>query len=374
MNIWIVDDAKSFREELRHRLTGTESPLHILAIEEFDGETDLLNRFESFKTPDFILMDIQMEAKDSGIRCIQKLKQAFRLQPRVKQPLIIVLTVDEDIETIISALNWGAWGYINKSKSDIQSIPKTIHQSQSGVFPLSERIANRIFKDYHEYAHKLMLTPREAEVLLGIAQSFELKQMAEILQNSTETITTHIKNITAKLSDLYRDQFNEMADQDIRQTMNEIRQMARSLQVLLPTHDIALKSFPINSYFDPIRKFFSTSKQLLDFDKTESKMLLLSVRFAHQPEKIAEFLKISENAVEKQQKAMIRKFETGYEKQCKRFAFKFDEKRTLTKVNDLINADKNIPERPTLSITNSATNERIRELSLPLFQQLINSI
>ena len=91
--------------------------------------------------PDVILMDIEMECKDAGIRATGEILSE---NPEIK---IIILTVYEEDELIFSAFRLGACDYILKNASEeeiLQGIIGADHKSS----PIRPEIADKIRNEF----------------------------------------------------------------------------------------------------------------------------------------------------------------------------------------------------------------------------------
>lgn len=145
--------------------------------------------------PEVILMDIDMPVLN-GV-------QALRLIRRegVNLP-VIMLTVFDDDDNILEAIQAGANGYLLKKNFD-QIIP-AIKDVLTGGAPMSGYIARRVLQlfakstktqaspDYH-------LSDRETQILEHLTKGYSYKMMADQLGISIETIRSHIKKMYKKL-------------------------------------------------------------------------------------------------------------------------------------------------------------------------------
>lgn len=124
---------------------------------------------------------------------IRKLKQA---------PEIMVITVFSDPEHLMHAIDAGAAGYMLKD-AEASTITESVLHLLAGGSPISPSVAryllNRI-KGNDEDSVACPLTYREHEVLLLISKGLTSNEVADILDISYHTITTHVRNIYKKLS------------------------------------------------------------------------------------------------------------------------------------------------------------------------------
>lgn len=151
--------------------------------------------------------------------------QAIRLL-RDKQPdaEAMVISVLADDRNVIEAIEAGASGYLLKD-SDPLDIVDAITELLAGRSPISSAIARTIVRRLSggrdgktdgpkgdapksavsksdaslPQAGEPSLTPREMDILWGIAKGFTYGELAERLEISKQTVPVHIKNIYRKL-------------------------------------------------------------------------------------------------------------------------------------------------------------------------------
>jgi DNA-binding NarL/FixJ family response regulator len=127
---------------------------------------------------------------------------------RTKQPQAeaMVISVLADDRNVIEAIEAGASGYLLKDSDPINIIDAIVDLLE-GRSPISSTIARTIIrriagKDTGEQRPDETgekLTPRETDILWGIAKGFTYGELAESLQISKQTVPVHIKNIYRKL-------------------------------------------------------------------------------------------------------------------------------------------------------------------------------
>ena len=123
IRVMIVDDHKMVREGLAKLLEFDEE---IQVVEEADNGSSCVEKFRKAKA-DLILLDMNMPDMD-GIETIKILNN------RKNRPKILVLTVHNEIEYLISVLDMGVEGYILKdsgARELIRAITRIIF-----LFPL----------------------------------------------------------------------------------------------------------------------------------------------------------------------------------------------------------------------------------------------
>jgi DNA-binding NarL/FixJ family response regulator len=140
--------------------------------------------------PDVILLDLGMPLLN-GFDAGQKLK---KLLPATR---ILVVTMNEDVDTAAAALREWASGYVLKS-SDVTELRKAIIAAMNGKKYISQRIADRHFEQFIRDPcgpQTRPLTTRQREVLQLLAEGRSMKQAAAELHVTTRTIAFHKYNI-----------------------------------------------------------------------------------------------------------------------------------------------------------------------------------
>jgi DNA-binding NarL/FixJ family response regulator len=145
--------------------------------------------------PDVVLMDINLGGM-SGIDCVRQLK------PLLPSTQIVMLTVFEDTEKIFSALTAGASGYLLKRLAPAKLL-EAIREVQEGGSPMSSPIARKVVESLRKAPAAAdansELSPREREVLNGLAEGRAYKQIADGLGVSIHTVRNYIRRIYEKL-------------------------------------------------------------------------------------------------------------------------------------------------------------------------------
>jgi DNA-binding NarL/FixJ family response regulator len=150
--------------------------------------------------PDLLIMDIDMP-EVNGLQGLEKLKKAH---PEAK---VLIFTVFEDNDNILSAICLGANGYILKSSS-AEKIIEAVKDVVGGGSPLTPAIAAKILLHFPKPAVPVQrseddlhqLSEKEKEVLELLVKGFSYKMIAAELNKSIETIRTQIRNIYRKLN------------------------------------------------------------------------------------------------------------------------------------------------------------------------------
>ena len=142
---------------------------------------------------DVVLMDINLP-KMSGVEC------TFRLKKLLPQLQIIMLTVYDDSEQILKALEMGASGYLLK-RTPADEILKAVMEVHRGGAPMSSYIARQVVQSFRRRTNPESpdLYPREAEVLALVAKGYINKEIADQLGLRLENVRSYLKSIYDKL-------------------------------------------------------------------------------------------------------------------------------------------------------------------------------
>ncbi len=133
--------------------------------------------------------------------------QAIRLLRAINPAAdAMVISVLADDATVIEAIEAGAAGYLLKDADSLELV-EAIEELRAGRSPISSSIARVIVRRLNAQAPAPTpaplaeaLTPRETEILWGIAKGFTYAELAERLGMSRQTVPVHIKSIYRKLA------------------------------------------------------------------------------------------------------------------------------------------------------------------------------
>ncbi|MBF5056206.1 response regulator [Alcanivorax sp. 521-1] len=144
---------------------------------------------------DLLMADLNLP-DGHGIEAIRRLRQ------RHPDADAMVISVLADDETVLAAIEAGAVGYLLKDADSIELV-EAIEELRAGRSPISSSIARILVRRMNKPAEDPAgpaLTPREMEILRGIAKGFTYTELAEWLNISRQTVPVHIKNIYRKLA------------------------------------------------------------------------------------------------------------------------------------------------------------------------------
>lgn len=117
---------------------------------------------------------------------------------------IMVISVLGDEDSVVTAIRAGASGYILKDSQPVDMV-EAVHDLIEGRSPISASIARYIIRRVQDGSFSPakkpapLLTPRETDILWGIAKGFTYNDIADRLGLSRQTVPSYIKNIYRKL-------------------------------------------------------------------------------------------------------------------------------------------------------------------------------
>ena len=152
---------------------------------------------------DLLITDLRLP-DGNGIDAIRLL----RARHPAAEAMVISILADE--RTVLDAIEAGASGYLLKD-ADPRDLIEAIDDLMAGQSPISPSIARVLVRrladrndaptasEPRSAAPPTALTPRETDILWGIAKGFTYGELAERLGISKQTVPVHIRNIYRKL-------------------------------------------------------------------------------------------------------------------------------------------------------------------------------
>lgn len=195
LRVLLVDDDALVRAGLSMMLDG----VHGIEVVGETGDGDEVLGAADAHAPDVVLMDLRMPRVD-GITATRRLRR------RPRPPEIIVLTTFDSDEDILYALRAGASGFLLKDTPPAQ-IVDAVRRVAAGDPILSPRITRRLMDRaaVQAGAYKraraalAVLSPRENDVVLAVAQGRTNAEIAVELFMSVTTVKAHVSSILSKL-------------------------------------------------------------------------------------------------------------------------------------------------------------------------------
>ena len=191
IKIVLADDHVLIREGIK-KLLEFDGSMEV--IDEAGDGVECLKILKTVK-PDVLLLDINMP-KINGIDVLEELKTS---KSDIK---VLMLTVHNEIEYLVKAVDIGAEGYILKDagfielKKAINTIMEGGSYIQSNLIP---SLNSRLIKRDIDKEKLALLTKRELEILAQIAKGLFNKEIGISLNISERTVKNHISSIFKKI-------------------------------------------------------------------------------------------------------------------------------------------------------------------------------
>jgi RNA polymerase sigma factor (sigma-70 family) len=194
VRILIADDHGIVRKGLRLQLEQHEN--FEVVGEAADGR-EAVRAADELK-PDVVIMDIAMP----NLNGIQAATQLVKRNPHIG---IIMLSMHSDESYLTRTLAAGAKGYLLKDTADVD-LYRAVQVVAQGKPFFSPAIANTLLEDYMRQLQQRglqdsydLLTDREKEIFQLLAEGKSNKEVATVLNLSTNTVETHRTRIMQKL-------------------------------------------------------------------------------------------------------------------------------------------------------------------------------
>jgi DNA-binding NarL/FixJ family response regulator len=191
VRVVVADDHPVFREGLVTVLT--DRGLDVVA-EAADGEQALAAVAEH--APDVVLMDLGMPGM-SGVEATR------RVTAEHPGTAVLVVTMNDDEETVFAALKAGARGYLVK-ESPAADIARAVESVARGETVLGARVSGTVLAAAVGSARPAaqpfpQLSFREREVLELVARGYDNARIGRHLTLSEKTVRNNVSVILAKL-------------------------------------------------------------------------------------------------------------------------------------------------------------------------------
>jgi DNA-binding NarL/FixJ family response regulator len=195
--VLIVEDHKIMRDGIRALL---DRGVEFTVADEAESGTEAIQVCTEIH-PDVVLMDIGLP----GLNGVDATTELLRNCPSAK---VIILSMYDDEESVVSSIRAGARGYVVKraSSGDLLEALRAVARGSSYLSPnVSERLLSRIRRgEEAETAgrHPLLsqLTPREFQVLGMIVEGKASKEIAVLLSLGVETVRSYRKTMMKQLN------------------------------------------------------------------------------------------------------------------------------------------------------------------------------
>lgn len=193
IQIIITDDHPLVREGLKNVVTQDTLDIKVVGEASSGGELmKLLNK----KVPELLILDITMPDK-SGLDVLKEVKQLY---PKLS---VLILSMHPEDRFAIRAIKAGAAGYLTKSSisDELVAAIRTIVQKNRRYISmdLAEQLALQLDNNFKKYPHEA-LSDREYQILCLIASGKKVREIADELSLSIQTIHTYRSRLKEKLN------------------------------------------------------------------------------------------------------------------------------------------------------------------------------
>ena len=189
LNLMLIDDHLLVRAGFKRLLMTFEN---IAVVAEASSGEEALNLYKLHQ-PDIVILEIDIP----GMGGIETIKRFLDKYPKAK---IIVLTAHEEFIYLKRALAFGALGYLSKKSAHqtLHAAVKTVSQKKRFIEP---DLSQKLFLSELDGGIDPLedLSAREFGVFLQFAKGLSLPQVAERLNLSESTVSTHLYSIKQKL-------------------------------------------------------------------------------------------------------------------------------------------------------------------------------
>ncbi|MEV0807680.1 response regulator transcription factor [Micromonospora sp. NPDC050200] len=197
VRVVIVDDQALVRAGFRMVLD-SQPDLEVVG-EAIDGADAL--RLLARTEADVVVMDVRMPTMD-GVEATRRICRDRPTGP----PRVLVLTTFDTEADAFAALQAGASGFLLKNvpPEELLAAIRVVAAGDSVVAPsitrrLLDRFADRLGPEPTEDPRLALLTEREREILLLVAQGLSNAEIAGRVHVAEATVKTHVGRILAKL-------------------------------------------------------------------------------------------------------------------------------------------------------------------------------
>ena len=192
IKVLLADDHSIVRAGLR-RIVEESGDMEVIA-EAADGREAIQQAHNQL--PDVAVIDISMPALD-GLEVIRHLLNYYPKLP------ILILTMHEEGQYVVRAIEAGAMGYITKQSAPEQLV-KAIRKVHSGsrfvTDEAAETLALRVAKGAHGQSPLDSLSMRELQVLRKLAMGHTNREIASAYSISIKTVDTYRSRLLKKLN------------------------------------------------------------------------------------------------------------------------------------------------------------------------------
>jgi DNA-binding NarL/FixJ family response regulator len=197
IRVLVVDDHSVVREGIRHVL-GDRAVFNVVG-EAANGAEAIAAATEL--APDVVVLDISMPG-GSGLHTVSEMLE------RVPGVRVLMLSVHDDLEYVLESVRAGAHGYLRKDSAPAE-LRAAIERLNAGEGYYSPPVAAQLAEALR-HGHgastparppsaRKVLTARERQILVHIAQGKTNREIGTTLGISTRTVEAHRDSLMRKL-------------------------------------------------------------------------------------------------------------------------------------------------------------------------------
>ena len=202
IKVLVVDDHSVVREGIRHVL---DDGVRFVVVGEASSGVEAISAAVEVQ-PDVVVLDISMPG-GSGLHAVSE------LLAKVPTVRILMLSVHDDLEYILESVRAGAHGYLRKDSTpaELRDAVTTVRSGNSWFSPQVARQLAEALRGGNvppepvvDRTVKLpsavdVLTGREREILIHIAEGKTNKEIGAVLGISTRTVEAHRDSLMRKI-------------------------------------------------------------------------------------------------------------------------------------------------------------------------------
>ena len=191
IRIVVADDHTIVREGLKGLLAAAGD---IEVVGEASDGGQVMERVRALDF-DLLLLDMSMPGR-SGIELIRQVRSE---KPRLR---IVILSMHEESQYAVRAIRAGAAGYLTKESASRQLVEAIRKVAAGGAFisaEVAQQLALGAMPDAKGPPHTT-LSDREFQIFRMIAEGKSVSEIAERLNLSVKTVSTHKSNILQKMN------------------------------------------------------------------------------------------------------------------------------------------------------------------------------
>lgn len=190
IRLMLADDHSIVRQGVKQLLTLTTD---IKVVAEASNAGEVIQKLHKSNI-NVLLLDINMP----GTSGVELIREVCVLYPALR---VLVFSMHNEAHIVVSVLQLGVAGYFSKN-SDPKLLLDAIRTVSLGETFIDASIAENIALANAFPKQKqphILLSPRELEILLMLAEGKNVKDIAAQLQISNKTVSTHKTNLMQKM-------------------------------------------------------------------------------------------------------------------------------------------------------------------------------